>query len=88
VDVIHAGQALSATRFTGGHQCESLRKSVEFQIPARGTMVIQISGSTDQVVQVLFTAPPSSRAGDPRPPPAFPASGLAGRKRLSRPGTP
>ncbi len=57
VDVIHEGQALSATRFTGGHQCESLRKSVEFQIPARGTVVIQISGSTDQVVQVLFTVP-------------------------------
>lgn len=63
IDVVADGKLLAAQNFTGNHQCRrprSLRKLVEFQLPA-GKVLVQLSGGPWKQVRVAVTpSPPKS----------------------------
>jgi hypothetical protein len=55
VDIVSAGKVIESTRHTGGHDCPSLRKSVEFDVVPEAPLVLQLSGSTEKTLTVLVT---------------------------------
>lgn len=60
IDVIAHGRLLASTDFTGNHQCHrprSLRKLVEFRIPA-GQVLLQLSGGPWKQVRLTVTRSP------------------------------
>jgi hypothetical protein len=54
IDVVANGKLLATTNFTGNHQCKSLRKLVEFELPA-GQVLLQLSGAGQERVRVALT---------------------------------
>jgi len=60
IDVIAEGKLLASTDFTGNHECKSLRKLVEFQLPA-GKVLVQLTGAPRDRVRLTVTpSPPKS----------------------------
>ena len=56
VDVVAGGQVLPAVDFQGHVGCERPHKIVEFDLPARRTLILQFSGSSDAEVIIAITA--------------------------------
>ena len=60
IDVVDRGQLLKSKDFQGSRGCERPHKIVEFELPARKYLTLQISGSSDPAVLVAVT-PASAR---------------------------
>jgi hypothetical protein len=59
IDIVAKGKLLVSTDFTGNHECKSLRKLVEFQLPA-GKVFLQLSGAGQEHVRVALTRSPTA----------------------------
>jgi hypothetical protein len=57
IDLVANGKLLVSRDFTGNHECKSLRKLVEFQLPA-GEVLLQLSGAGQERVRVSLTRSP------------------------------
>jgi hypothetical protein len=58
IDIVAKGKLLASTNFTGNHECKSLRKLVEFQLPA-GQVFLQLSGAGQERVRLALTRSPN-----------------------------
>jgi molybdate transport system substrate-binding protein len=56
IDIVEGTQVISSTDFQGQHGCERPHKIVEYELPARRNLTIQLSGSPDAQVTVVVTA--------------------------------
>jgi molybdate transport system substrate-binding protein len=52
VDVVDGNHVLESVRHTGSHDCSLVRKSVEFSVSPEGSLLLQISGSTEESISL------------------------------------
>jgi molybdate transport system substrate-binding protein len=55
VDVVSGTRVLDASRHTGSHDCQWIRKSVEFQVDRGEPLALQLSGSAAKAITVAVT---------------------------------
>jgi len=63
VDVVNQQKLIDATDFTGASGCSAPHKIVQFNLPAGGDLMLQLSGTAKDHVRVTLTpAPPAVSA--------------------------
>jgi hypothetical protein len=62
IDVVSpSGQLIESTFFAGRRECQPLRKLVEFPLKANTMYTLQLSGTTDQQLKLVLTAPTAAK---------------------------
>ncbi len=60
IDVVNNHELIASTDFTGAHGCNAPHKIVQFNLPASGELVLQLSGSLKDRVRVTLTRAPAA----------------------------
>jgi hypothetical protein len=50
--VVDGNHVLESVQHTGSHDCSLVRKSVEFSVRREGSLLLQISGSTEESISL------------------------------------
>lgn len=55
IDVVSGAGLVGSSSFRGWHECRVFKKSVEFALPARESLILQVSGARADAVKLVVT---------------------------------
>ena len=55
IDVVSGAGLVGSSSFRGWHDCRVFKKSVEFALPARESLILQVSGARADAVKLVVT---------------------------------